>query len=255
MRRWQDEPAKVFKPQKSKYWTISNQNLKTWLSVFLIIGLFIGFFLFIRSSFFAIKKVNCLEYNFVCEQTKQAVVNTAKGENLFFVNTNDLSRQIKKTFPQIKEVKWVKKLPSTLEAHLQLRQPGFLATNDQENWYLADESGLVLGRAQELVGLPKIIFSDYYNLEAGVSLDSSFSKNALLLAKTLRLFFVDFDQIKVNYPEFYQVKLKKNEAIFSPDKPIKPQVASLQLILSRSRIEGKIPKKIDLRFEKPVVTF
>lgn len=36
---------------------------------------------------------------------------------------------------------------------------------------------------------------------------------------------------------------------------IAQQVSSLQLMLSRFKIEGRIPKKIDLRFEKPIVVF
>lgn len=36
---------------------------------------------------------------------------------------------------------------------------------------------------------------------------------------------------------------------------IEQQVSSLQLMLSRFKIEGRIPKKIDLRFEKPIVVF
>lgn len=36
---------------------------------------------------------------------------------------------------------------------------------------------------------------------------------------------------------------------------IEKQISSLQLILPRFKIEGRIPKKIDLRFEKPIIIF
>lgn len=36
---------------------------------------------------------------------------------------------------------------------------------------------------------------------------------------------------------------------------IPKQVSSLQLMLPRFKIEGRIPQKIDLRFEKPIVVF
>lgn len=36
---------------------------------------------------------------------------------------------------------------------------------------------------------------------------------------------------------------------------IAQQVSSLQLMLARFKIEGRIPKKIDLRFEKPTAVF
>jgi len=44
-------------------------------------------------------------------------------------------------------------------------------------------------------------------------------------------------------------------AVFTLEKPVSSQVASLQMILNRFKIEGKKPKKVDLRFEKPIVTF
>ena len=43
--------------------------------------------------------------------------------------------------------------------------------------------------------------------------------------------------------------------LFSKEIEYALQVASLQFILERSKIEGKIPSKIDLRFDKPVLTY
>jgi len=44
-------------------------------------------------------------------------------------------------------------------------------------------------------------------------------------------------------------------AIINPSQSIKPQIASLQFILSGFKIGESLPKKIDLRFDKPVLTF
>lgn len=43
--------------------------------------------------------------------------------------------------------------------------------------------------------------------------------------------------------------------LFTTQKDFKDQIASLQLMIERFKIEGKLPKKVDLRFEKTVVTF
>lgn len=43
--------------------------------------------------------------------------------------------------------------------------------------------------------------------------------------------------------------------IFGPDKDESVQISSLQLLLTRFRIEGRKPTIIDLRFDKPVVRF
>jgi len=41
--------------------------------------------------------------------------------------------------------------------------------------------------------------------------------------------------------------------LFNGEKDVGVQLDSLQLILSRAKIEGKTIKKIDLRFDKPVI--
>lgn len=52
------------------------------------------------------------------------------------------------------------------------------------------------------------------------------------------------------------VKFKTGgEAIFSSLRPLEQQVSSLQRIENRLTIEGKVLKRIDLRFNKPVVSF
>jgi hypothetical protein len=56
------------------------------------------------------------------------------------------------------------------------------------------------------------------------------------------------DTITVIFPDHLMV-------LFSSKSDLKYSVASLQFIISRSKIEGKIPKSIDLRFDKPVVVY
>ena len=55
--------------------------------------------------------------------------------------------------------------------------------------------------------------------------------------------------------EAFIVKLTQGEeVIFSLRKSLDLQISSLQLILSRLTIEGKRFSRLDLRFDKPVVT-
>jgi len=54
----------------------------------------------------------------------------------------------------------------------------------------------------------------------------------------------------------YFITLKEGEEIiFSAKKDIEQQIASLQLIMKHFTIEGKLFKRIDFRFDNPVVTF
>lgn len=45
------------------------------------------------------------------------------------------------------------------------------------------------------------------------------------------------------------------QVLFSREKELRTQVASLQFILLRAKIEGRLPKKIDLRFDKAIISY
>ena len=68
---------------------------------------------------------------------------------------------------------------------------------------------------------------------------------------------------KINYVSFYTAKdlsfilmLPENrEVILDPNKNISEQLSSLQLILSQLKIDGKAFKRLDFRYQKPVITF
>lgn len=66
---------------------------------------------------------------------------------------------------------------------------------------------------------------------------------------------IDYTLITSNN-SFYTISVKDNgEVIVSSTKDLKKQIDSLQLILGRLTIEGKRFKSLDLRFDKPVVSF
>jgi len=54
----------------------------------------------------------------------------------------------------------------------------------------------------------------------------------------------------------YLVKLDpKGEVVLDPRKNVDEQLSSLQLILKQLKIEGKALKRLDFRYEKPIITF
>ena len=48
---------------------------------------------------------------------------------------------------------------------------------------------------------------------------------------------------------------KERQVIIDPDKDINQQLSSLQLILSQLKIEGKLFKRLDFRYQKPIISF
>lgn len=66
---------------------------------------------------------------------------------------------------------------------------------------------------------------------------------------------IEFLSVNQSPDYSYVVKFKDGEeAIFSSKKSLDLQVASLQFVLSRLTIEGKRFVRLDLRFDKPVIT-
>ncbi len=67
---------------------------------------------------------------------------------------------------------------------------------------------------------------------------------------------ISFDSIDIASDSSYLVNLKEGgQVIISPNKNLKNQISSLQLILSRLTIEGKRFKVLDFRYDKPVIVF
>lgn len=82
------------------------------------------------------------------------------------------------------------------------------------------------------------------------------SPSTKTLENTLTSKKIHFVSVVKDSESSYRVQLASDsEVIFSSKKDINEQVASLQLILARLTIEGKGLRRLDLRFDKPVIVF
>jgi len=76
------------------------------------------------------------------------------------------------------------------------------------------------------------------------------------LSQYLKAKGIDVLKVSTLYDSSYVVDLKDGEQIiFSDKKSLETQVSSLQLMLSRLKIEGKNFKILDFRYDNPVVSF
>ena len=151
------------------------------------------------------------------------------------------------SLPEISQVKWQKRLPGTLLVQVRLRSPiGII------NGWLVDSEGIAYQKA-ESSALPEIR-SDQ-NLSAG----SPVYESSLLILKTLELLRstigVPFSSKLVNGTGL-EVKLDSGMIILlNTDNTPAGWNDSLQLIFTRSKIDGKMPSRIDLRFRNPIISY
>lgn len=102
-----------------------------------------------------------------------------------------------------------------------------------------------------LLGVVTINFNQTtFMVNPAVALTNQQQFKILLEKRGFNVSSIDWEekQILVNLSDNLIVLFLNNDKLES-------QVTSLQFIISRSKIEGKRPVKVDLRFDKPIITF
>ena len=110
-----------------------------------------------------------------------------------------------------------------------------------------------------LVGLNLILVYSAF-LEKPKPIVSPLSKNQVssseIIEKKLKESGVRYKNFSTEKDLTYLVKLDPNgEVALDPQKDVDKQLSSLQLILKQLKIEGKTLKRLDFRYEKPIITF
>lgn len=112
------------------------------------------------------------------------------------------------------------------------------------------------------IGLVLIVVSLFYItfFEEVPKPISPLSKNQTsvnsVIEKTLKHENIPFISIETSKDLSLIIKLSKDsDVILDPNKDIDQQLSSLQLILSQLKIEGKLFKRLDFRYQKPIISF
>ena len=95
-------------------------------------------------------------------------------------------------------------------------------------------------------------------LEKPKPIVSPLSKNQMSSTKQIEMALkernIEYVSISTQKDTTYLIKLKEGEVILDPSKNVDQELSSLQLILSQLKIEGKTLKRLDFRYEKPIIT-
>lgn len=183
---------------------------------------------------------------------ESAIRQQFKGRNIFSVSSKQAEETIANDYKCVKNVTVQKKYPSTLTMAVEVDQP--LVKVGDKNIYLT-ENGFVLENYNR-ENLPTIFFDKETEFKVGERVSDEDTLYVLSLVS--RIGKTDFvaTSIRILSPFVISVYNRENQVvIFTTEKEVNTQVDSLQLILSESKIDPSKITKIDLRFEKPVITF
>ncbi len=171
------------------------------------------------------------------------------GKNLLTISSSNLSQNLRSDFSCIDQIKVEKSFPSTLKIEITTQEP---IVKIEGSDLVINKNGIVSKTAQSK-SLPTIF------LPSGVQTDQKITDHATLFAIDIaaQLEKTDFVPQNVRIVEGGDVAVYNTQgtiALFSSAKSANAQVDSLQFALGRAKIEPTKISKIDLRFDKPVIS-
>jgi len=219
-----------------------------WKIVLVIFVFFILAWFFLNNSLFEIKKIEISSPEKYKTKIREEV---PEGENFFILNQKIISQNIKKEFPQIKNVKIEKIFPSTISVEVEERMAfGTFCSNQKKNYcFLMSSDGIIYGEAK--VSDKYLLFIGDYsgNLKIGKEvIQKELIEEIISLIKELRKLKISIDKTEV-LPFEIKIFTKDGFKIYFSKENFKQQTEILITIL-RNTIkpeEKKSLKYIDLR--------
>lgn len=173
--------------------------------------------------------------------------------NLIFFPIGRIETQILATNPLVASVKITRKFPDTLVLELS-RRPVLarLINGDQE--ILVGHAGVVITEITEMRQLPQLLIN-LGKFQSASAVTDVRVLAALEFLEETQLVNLEVESISVVDSLSLSAKIGKTEIIFVQSGQIAVIAATLQELLAGFRIKGSLPTRIDLRFDKPSVTF
>lgn len=202
--------------------------------------------LLLLSSFFRVKTIECYTQFGLCSDTHLRNFSPLKNTLLVRPVPSSFKRGFLSSYPQVKKISFHRRFPKTLVVILEVRRPVAAVSPEVLSAQVAliDETGTILSHSSS-TSLPRLIADTHspYLTPAITTL------NLLQSSESVRLSYsLDGSVLSATYPGGSQILLdvtKKTDSWYP----------SLQFILKKAKIDGKIPQKIDMRFNRPILTY
>ncbi len=208
-----------------------------------------------KSQFFTVKAIVVSGTHRFVNQTdlKSLVRSNTFGKNLIFLDKSNLTYDILNSFQGARQVKVSKRFPSTLNLVVVERKPFAVIYNTKNENYLVDEDGYVLGFADPSTkDLPKILYNEEIKIGSFIPRHLVPLYLEILTVSNEEGMKVSSISANSNYVSVYANNVL---ALFSFEKDRGNSIRVLSKLLQQLAVEGKKPKKIDLRFDKVIVSY
>lgn len=229
-------------------------------------------YFFIRSNFFIITSIYVQSDKITCSDNSQIRDSSNLfGQHIVFFDAQFIKNNLKNKFLCIKEVIISRKFPDRVSIYATGREPKaiLLTLKNKESTSSADVENIATpsARAQEvdssyLVDDESVIYTKEIGQATAVKI---FFNQKLELGKTPDLLIPNslkiLDKVKIYGLEPQETEILNEifiiysvpKIVFNLSGDLDTQLASLQLILNKAKIDRESLRFIDLRFDKPVI--
>lgn len=252
--------------------------IKLVLIPLLLVALGLGIYILFFSNLFIVSKIHIKTEKLDCvsadDLRKESKV---RGQNLFLVNIVEAEKRLQDGFICIKSAELKRQPPDRIRLEVTSRHPAALlvllkkenistesaqasssasldfSKLDPKKSFLVDTDGIIYSQNTENINIPKIYLWDD-NLELGKKVSAELIKNSSIIIEKLGSFGMLVNEAKL-LSENTLIINSSPKIIIALKKDIISQLASLQLILEKAKIDEESLEIVDLRFDKPVVKF
>jgi len=227
--------------------------------IFLILLLGLVTFLFFKfdvPSYFKVSHINIAGVgSFVnSEDVKNLVERNIKDQYIFSVKEKEISDILLKSFMGAKSVSVKRNYPNSVDVFVEERVPLAVVYNNDEEYFLLDSEGYVLGVVTDAFSeLPKIKYE-------GSIVIGTFLEKEIIPVSIEILKFAEKEELKISSMSFYpnHAKLyvdKGAEVFIGYNEDYNEAVKTVKALVVAPRKDGKMLKKIDLRYDKLIVLY
>jgi len=183
----------------------------------------------------------------------QVLVNQDKlPKNILFFPIDVITKQILIDNPLIESLSIQKKYPHTLLLHIRVRT-GIAYVKTGTMSALVDATGVIINFSLPTENIP-VIERDIQLGNIGSHITDEYILSTVSFLKKVQS-FVKIRKLTIEDEAFIRATYDKTDILFVQKTDSSKLASTLQTLLSGFRIKGNMPSTIDLRFDKPIVTY
>lgn len=218
----------------------------------LAVSVFVLAFISVYSPLFEIKDVSFNDENECIEDPQGFASANLVGKSLIFFDPQKIANDIKAQFTCVDSISIDRKFPSSLEIDVKSQVP---VAKIADSEFQITEGGLIIN-ASDKYQVPTLFLPQGTSITQRTRIMDENVLKVLSIAKNLLK--SDFNSSNIRILENNQIAIYSTSemlVIFSSKKEAKGQVDTLQQILSEAKIDATKIEKIDMSFEKPVISY